>query len=104
MLWSFTVKDKWINNYKGMKFQKSLIRIKRLFNGRASVRDYILEKAKKSDTAIILECNGEQMILQPQEFSKGIRTLNKKFVSKWDNRAYYLVDFDWEPNSQLKLL
>ena len=80
------------------------IKINRLFDGRASVRNYIVEKAQRDKEALLLECQGETMLLQPKDLDKGRQIIQKYFTSKWDDQPYCLIDYDWSPTMQLKLL
>jgi hypothetical protein len=75
-----------------MKYKN--IKLNRLYNGKASVRDYIWKELMVKGMGIIFECNGAVMKLEPKELSKGDVNA-KEFESKFDGRKYKLVDFDW---------
>ena len=67
------------------------IKIKRLWNGIASIRDYQYEKALHEKKPLILECGGKKMTV---DLEKGFNVLGtKKFKSKFTGEEYGLVDF-----------
>ena len=80
------------------------VKINRLFNGCASVRSSLIDSAKQNNISLLLECKNETMLLQPKDLDKGRITINKYFISKWDNKPYTLIDFEWKCTNQLKLL
>lgn len=71
------------------------IKLKRLYNGIASVRDYIWQDCIKNRMGIIFECNNATMKLEPHELLQGQHD-NKSFDSKFKNQKYKLIDFKWE--------
>ena len=81
-------------------------KVKKLWHGDISVRDYIIKKAinKKEDLKIILTKTGEEMVIDWDKLFKGKR--NKEiFKSKHNSLEYYLIDYLWKPEqSQRKLL
>ena len=78
------------------------IKISRLFHGFASPRSYLVEEAIKEKQGIILECEGKQMTIPPEEVETRIVKKNKEqFKSKHDNRIYCLYDYIWTPDPDL---
>jgi hypothetical protein len=72
------------------------VKVKKLYNGCVSVRDYTVNKAVKKKESLTIECKGATMII-PNEMilvrgAKG----SQPFTSKFDGRSYYLVDFKWQ--------
>ena len=73
----------------------------KLWNGKISLRDYEVDDAIKAG-GICIEYNGDTMFLYPSDLKKGIYN-KQKFNSKWGNKEYVLVDYDWKPTKQLKI-
>jgi hypothetical protein len=81
------------------------VKINRLFVKRigeetkffASVRDYIVEKAKKEKKDLVVFCKelNEEIIVPHEKLGEGIK--NKEvFKGKIDGKEYSLVDYDWK--------
>ena len=80
-----------------------VIRIKKLFIGDASIRDYQITEAlqNKQHLLISLRNGEEEMLILNEEISERIKwTSKKKFESKYNNRDYRLMGFDWRPTSK----
>lgn len=88
-----------VENYKKVE-------INRLWHGFASVRDYLVEQAKKErkDLLIVLRNANEQMTISHAELEKGKKN-TEKFKSKHDDKIYCLIDYNWKPDidKQVKL-
>ena len=83
------------------------IKIRRLWHGMASVRDYIVDEARSGLKDITIEYAGEKMTIPTDKLYEGY--LNSKvFTSKHGGKykQYRLVDFKWIPDGpkQLKLV
>jgi hypothetical protein len=87
-----------------MKKNSLKVKINRLFVKKidgetkffASIRDYIVEKAKKEkkDLAVFCEQLNEEIIIPYDNLKEGIQ--NKMvFKSKINGKDYSLVDYDW---------
>ncbi len=76
-----------------------VIRIKRLFHGFASVRDYQVSTCVRTQKNLRIEYNGEAMVIPWNKLSEGF-TNSEVFKSKHSNRSYSLVDYDWKPTKQ----
>ena len=77
------------------------IKIKRLWNNCASIRDYVVNKAIKDNETIMVTVNGLAgcMILKPDDLmQKSFAVLGQKFVSKFGDKKYKLIDFPWKPS------
>lgn len=85
-----------MNNYKE-------VRLKRLYNGIASIRDYIWERLVKSDMGICFRCNGAVMYVEPWEVKQAVPG-SHTFVSKYDKTPYRLVDFTWRSDRQKRMI
>jgi len=81
------------------------IKIERLFIKRvgdkvkfyASIRDYLVEKAKKEKKNLVILCEklNDSILVPYEKLEEGIKN-EQKFHSKIDNKVYSLVDYEWE--------
>ena len=74
-----------------------IIKLKRLYNGLASLRSYVVDNAIKYNEPVTIECNGAKMTLTPEQLAKGSRN-TEVIHSKFNNVRYTLVDYKWTPN------
>jgi len=72
------------------------IKIKRLFNGLASIRDYQLKKAKETKDNIVLNCCGKIMTTTPDKF---FQISSRKFKSKFGGE-YQMFDIKFKPDEE----
>jgi len=88
-----------------MKKNSLRVKINRLFVKKigeetklfASIRDYIVKKAKRERKDLLVFCEqlNEEIIIPYDNLKEGIK--NKEvFKSKIDGNNYSLVDYDWE--------
>lgn len=75
--------------------QYKKIHLNRLYNGLASVRDYVWKEAVDKGMGIEFECNGVTMKVEPWEV-KEEKPGKKVFRSKFSKQEYSLVDFRWK--------
>jgi hypothetical protein len=71
------------------------VEVKKLWNGRISLRDYVVDAALEKPESIMVRYKDDIMILSPMQ-------LEKKFsitecTSKYDGKKYKLYDYDWKP-------
>ena len=81
------------------------IRVKKLFNNKVSIRNYIVNGAMQNNVSLVIEYNNQTMVLTPVELRTG--TIGSDWIpSKWGSQRYRLVDYPWNPqdNKQSKLL
>ena len=72
------------------------IQIKKLWQGHLiSIRDYVVDQGIKNG-GIKLEHEGKTMILSPEALSRG-RELTRNISSKFSEKKYNLIDFEWKP-------
>ena len=79
-------------------------KIKRLWHGFASIRDYIIKDSikKREDLKVIF--NGQEMTINWDKLCEG-KDNKEIFKSKHNDLEYYLIDYLWKPEqSQRKLL
>ncbi len=78
------------------------ITIKRLFNGLASVRDYVIDRCYKEGKDIIFVLDNEKMTVLHKELkSKSFQLSEKTFISKFNGKPYTLIDFKFKPDKEL---
>jgi len=78
---------------KGERMKK--VEVKKLWNGRVSLRDYIVDDALSKQQGIRVKYKDEMMMLSPGQ-------LEKKFsmtecVSRYNGKKYKLYDYVWNP-------
>ena len=71
------------------------VEVKKLWNGRVSLRDYVVDAAIAKPESIMVRYGDDIMILSPMQ-------LEKKFsmtecVSKYNGKKYKLYDYVWTP-------
>ena len=78
------------------------IPIRRLFNGLASVRDYVIKRCHKEGKDIIFVLGNEKMTVLHKELkSKSFQLSEKTFISKFNGKPYALIDFKFKPDKEL---
>lgn len=77
-----------------MKLKK--IKIKRLWHGFASVRDYLVEEAKQKKQGLEIYCleKNDKIIVPYKDLDKGYKN-EQEFDSRYGNKKYTLIDYDW---------
>ena len=77
------------------------IPIRRLFNGLASVRDYVIKRCHKEGKDIIFVLGNEKMTIPNKELeSRSFQLSEKKFISKFNGKPYALIDFKFKPDKE----
>ena len=78
-----------------------IIPIRRLFNGLASVRDYVIKRCYKEGKDIIFVLDNEKMTIPNKELeSRSFQLSEKKFISKFNGKPYTLIDFKFKPDKK----
>ena len=78
------------------------IPIRRLFNGLASVRDYVIKRCHKEGKDIVFVFNHQKMTIPNKELeSRSFQLSEKKFISKFNGKPYALIDFKFKPDKEL---
>ena len=75
-----------------MKYKR--IKLNRVHNNLASVRDYIWLKCIEKNQGIEFECKGAVMRLEPFELLQGQQE-KVRYQSKFSPKEYSLVNFAW---------
>lgn len=76
---------------------------KKLFNGFASVRDYIVKEAIAKGEPLVIVYKRSRMTV-PHDYLKGWQMHATVFKSKFNDKSYTLYDFKYMPDDQRKLI
>lgn len=74
--------------------------VKKLFNGFASVRDYIVKKSVDKDEDMVVTFEGKQMTIPLETLKNPFQIHKTKMRSKYKNETYELLDFRWKPDEK----
>ena len=74
------------------------VKIKKLFLGHISIRDYIVEKAIKKEQGITVSYEGMKMVISLEQLKHRFQFHQQRFCSKFSEKKYELIDFKWKPN------
>ena len=78
------------SNYRN---KTKTIKIKRLYRGLASIRDYVVNEIISRKLDLIIKCGNEKMFIPNKMiYLKGKRS-NQVCTSKFNNKTYVLIDF-----------
>ena len=69
--------------------------VKKVWNGRISIRDYIVEGQIKKKEPVRVVYKKDQMILSPEQLAK--RDYITECISKYNGKKYKLYDYVWKP-------
>lgn len=78
------------------------VEVKKLFNGFASVRDYIIAAAVKERKDLIIQYKGKTMRVPLERLKSKWQLHGRKFKSKFNDSYYTLYDFKFEADSDKK--
>jgi hypothetical protein len=70
-------------------------KVKKLFNGFASVRDYIIKKCVDKREDLVIEYDGDSMTIPLSTLIRPFQIHKTKFKSKFNKGSYTLYDFKW---------
>jgi|TARA_R100000789_G_scaffold1118_1_gene3894 hypothetical protein len=73
-------------------------KVKKLFNGFASIRDYIIKKCVDSENDLIIEFEDKKMTVPLSKLDNPFQLHEREFVSKYDGSKYKLYDFKFIPS------
>lgn len=80
-------------------------KVKRLYKGFASVRDYIVKKCINKKKDLTLVYNNTYKNIPLEELKNYFQLHRRKFKSKFGSKEYELIDFKWDlDENQLTLL
>ena len=69
------------------------VRVKKLFLGHVSIRDYIVEKAIRQEQGIIVRYEGKEMAIPLEQLKHRFQFHQQKFQSHFSEKKYELIDF-----------
>jgi len=79
------------------------VKVKKLYEGKISLRDYIVDEAIKNKEGILVQLTAGGMIgtmyLSPEDLALKGKTSDLVLRSKWGERVYGLIDYKWKVNS-----
>ena len=73
-------------------------KVKKLFNGVASIRDYIIDKCLDSECDLIVEFEDKEMTVPLSDLDSPFQLHEREFISKYNGTKYKLYDFKFVPN------
>jgi hypothetical protein len=72
-------------------------RVKKLFKGFASVRDYVVKGCVKKNQVLKILFNDRYMLVPTAKLEQMYQLHSSKFQSKYGNKTYELIDFMFIP-------
>jgi len=76
-----------------------IIKVKKLYNGCASIRDYVVQKCIDENKEIQVHYKNFMMSLTIGDLKNSFQFHKKKFESKYSELKYQLIDFKFRPDS-----
>lgn len=73
------------------------IKLKKLYKGCASIRDYVINQCISQNQGIEVNYNDLIMILPPKDLKRGMQFHQQRFFSKFSDKQYQLIDFKFNP-------
>ena len=72
---------------------------KKLFKGYVSVRSYIIDTCLKKKADLIIQHKDDKMTIPYMKLTNLFQFHKKQFQSKYSNKTYELVDFNFLPDT-----
>jgi len=63
----------------------------------ADVYDYHVKKCWEKREELVIEFEGEEMVIPPSHLKSGVSLTDQVFQSKWGGKSYKLISFVWKP-------
>lgn len=81
------------------------IKVKKMYNGHVSVRDYIIKSCRIKKEDLIIEYEEKFMTIPLGMLTKdnGFQFHRRKFKSKWNDSTYELIDFKFKEDDETQL-
>ncbi len=76
------------------------IKLKKLWHGHASVRDFLIRKAYEKGQNLTIEYRGEQMVISHKDLITSGKINNFVIQSKHNSESYHLIDYPWNPDAR----
>ena len=74
-------------------------KVKKLFNGFASIRDHIIDKCLDSECDLIIEFEDKEMTVPLSDLDNPFQLHERDFISKYNGTKYKLYDFKFVSNN-----
>ena len=69
------------------------VKVKKLYYGRASIRDYIVKKCIEKNQEICVHYKDQKMTLTVEDLKNNFQFHVLNFKSKWGTKPYQLYDY-----------
>ena len=81
------------------------VKVKKIFLGHISIRDYIIKKCLVKKQGIVVDFNGKKMSIPYEQLKNKFQFHQQKFLSKFSSKKYELIDFKFIPDemNQMRL-
>lgn len=79
------------------------VKVKKLFRGCVSVRDYIVTEAIRNNEPLQIKFDNNVMVLQPSELKEKQVDKSEILQSKFGDQKYQLIDYKWQPTKTMRL-
>ena len=73
------------------------VQVDKIWLGKVSVRDYIYKKSLRKKESLGIVHGKEYMLIPYANLKKAKQYTDESFKSKFNDKKYRLVDFDWKP-------
>ena len=73
------------------------VQVDKIWLGKVSVRDYIYKKALRKKESLGIVQGKEYMFITYGDLKKAKQYTDESFKSKFNDKKYRLIDFDWKP-------
>ena len=73
------------------------VQVDKVWLGKVSVRDYIYKKALRKKESLGIVDGKEYMLIPYGKLKKAKQYTDVSFNSKFNDKKYRLVDFEWKP-------
>tara|TARA_R100000656_G_scaffold87923_1_gene63855 strand:+ start:507 stop:773 length:267 start_codon:yes stop_codon:yes gene_type:complete len=73
------------------------VQVDKIWLGKVSIRDYVYRKALRKKDSLGITHGKEFMIIPYNQLKKAREYTDQNFQSKFNNKTYRLVDFNWKP-------
>ena len=75
-------------------------KVKKLFNGFASIRDHVIKRAIKEKSNLVIEYEDKEMTVPLSDLKSPFQLHPKEFISKYNGTKYKLYDFKFVPEEK----
>ena len=76
------------------------IEVTKIWLGKVSIREHIYKKALRKKESIGIVHGKEYMFIPYENLKKARIYTDQSFKSKYNDKSYRLIDFEWKPNKE----